>query len=53
MIQEISMRFYSSRRRQNDDRLNLVPMQSAQEHERSIALIDRLNARPFERVNNS
>ena len=42
--------FYSPHRRQNDDHLILVPMQSSEQYERSISLIDKLNARPYERV---
>ena len=41
--------FYSPRGRQNDDHQILIPMSGAQ-RVRSIAMIDKLNARPFERV---
>lgn len=41
--------FYSPRGTQNDDHQILIPM-SEEQHDRSIALIDKLNARPYERV---
>ena len=41
--------FYSPRGKQNDDHCIFVPLSSSQ-HDLSIKLIDRLNARPFERV---
>lgn len=41
--------FYSPRRRQNDDHKILIPM-SKEQLDRSIAMIDKLNARPYERV---
>ena len=41
--------FYSPQGRQNDDHRILIPMSEAQ-HDQSIAMIDKLNARPFERV---
>ena len=42
--------FYSPHRRQNDDHFNPGSMQSDRQRERSLALIDKLNARPYERV---
>lgn len=41
--------FYSPRGRQNDDHRILIPM-SKEQHDLSIAMIDKLNARPYERV---
>ena len=38
--------FYSPRRRQNDDHKILIPM-SKEQLDRSIAMIDKLNARPY------
>ena len=41
--------FYSPRGRQNDDHRILIPM-SEEQHDLSISMIDKLNARPYERV---
>ena len=41
--------FYSPHPRQGDDHLLVIPM-PPRERERSLALIDKLNARPYERV---
>lgn len=41
--------FYSPRGKQNDDHRILIPMSETQ-RDYSIAMIDKLNARPFERV---
>ena len=41
--------FYSPRGKQNDDHRIMIRM-SEEQHNRSIAMIDRLNARPYERV---
>ncbi len=42
--------FYSPLGKQNDDHHILAPVRSQEEYERSIALIDALNARPYEPV---
>ena len=42
--------FYSPRGKQNDDHHILAPIRTREQYEHSIELIDRLNARPFERV---
>lgn len=42
--------FYSPRGEQNDDHRLMVAVKTQEERERSIALIDALNARPFEKV---
>ena len=42
--------FYSPLGRQNDDYQILARFRSREEHDRSIALIDRLRARPYESV---
>ena len=42
--------FYSPRGRQNDDHHILINFSSRDQYDRSIALIDRMRARPFERV---
>ena len=42
--------FYSPIGKQNDDYHILAPIRTQEEYDRSIALIDALNARPFERV---
>ena len=44
-----SYAFYSPRGRQDDDHAIAVPM-TPEDRERSLAMIDALNARPFERV---
>ena len=41
--------FYSPRAGQNDDHRILIPM-GREQHDQSLKMIDRLNARPFERV---
>lgn len=42
--------FYSPRGKQNDDHHILAPIRTREQYEHSIELIDRLNAKPFERV---
>ncbi len=42
--------FYSPRGRQNDDHHILVSLRTQEQYDNTIALIDRLNARPFEKV---
>ena len=42
--------FYSPRGQQNEDRHILVTIPGREQYERSIKLIDTLNARPYERV---
>lgn len=42
--------FYSPRGKQNDDHHILVTIPGREQYDRSIALIDSLNARPYERV---
>ncbi len=42
--------FYSPRGKQNDDYHILVQMRSREQYNRSIALIDRMNERPYERI---
>ena len=42
--------FYSPRGRQNDDHNILVSLRTQEQYDNTIALIDSLNARPFEKV---
>ena len=42
--------FYSPRGKQNDDHHILAPIKTREDYDRSIALIDALNAKPYERV---
>ncbi|MBR0353168.1 MAG: alpha/beta hydrolase [Oscillospiraceae bacterium] len=42
--------FYSPRGQQNDDHHILVDIRSKEQYDRSIALIDRMNEKPYERV---
>ena len=42
--------FYSPRGGQNDDHRLMVALKSKEEREKSIAMIDALNEKPFERV---
>lgn len=42
--------FYSPRGKQNDDYHIMVPLPSQEQYNRSIELIDKLNARPYEQV---
>ena len=42
--------FYSPKRQQNDDYHLPIPIPTQEQHDHCIALIDRLNARPYEKV---